>query len=253
MRVTIIDPVVVDGRQRIDPAPGIPGVAIERRSLSFGIASIESRWDDAFAAPGILDAAIRAEADGADAVVVNCMEDPAVDAAREVVRIPVVGPAEASMHLVLCLADRFSILTTERADVPIVREMVERHRMDQRCASIRAVGLPVLGLAEDEEDTFRRLEDAARSAVEEDGAAAVILGCTLLAGLTGRLAGTLAGVPVIDPLAAALHHAHTLVTLGVAHSAVGYPAPAPKPITWPEADVRFGPGLVVAAAERTES
>ena len=242
VRITIIDPVVLDGQVLIDPAPEIPGAVIERCSLAFGTASVESRWDDAFAAPGIIDAAIRAEAAGADAVVVNCMEDPAVDAAREVVRIPVVGPAEAGMHLALCVADRFSILTTEAADIPIVREMVERHRLEHRCASIRAVGLPVLGIGADENDTLRRLTAAAHAAVE-DGAAALVLGCTLFASLADRLAAELPAVPVIDPLSAALHHALTLVRLGVSHSAVGYPAPDAKPISWPAPDVCFGPVL----------
>lgn len=242
MRVTIIDPVVLDERHHIDPAPVIPGVVVERRSLRFGTASIESRWDDAFAVPGIIDAAIRAEEEGADAIVVNCMEDPGVAAVREVARIPVVGPAEAGMHLALCTADRFGILTTEQADLPIVREMVERHRLEHRCASIRAVGLPVLGLADDADDTLRRLARAAREAVE-DGAAALVLGCTLLAGLADRLAAALPGIPVIDPLHAALHHALTLVRLGISHSAVGYPPPAAKHITWPSADVRFGAAL----------
>lgn len=246
MCISIIDPVVLDGRALIDPPPDIPGVVVERLSLTFGTASIESRWDDAFAAPGIIDAATRAEAAGADAVVVNCMEDPAVDAAREVVRIPVVGPAEAAMHLALCVADRFSILTTEPADIPIVREMVERHRLEHRCASIRAVGLPVLGIGANEEDTLRRLLEAARSAVE-DGAAALVLGCTLFATLTDRLAAELPGIPVVDPLSAALHHAVTLVRLGISHSGVGYPAPDAKSITWPAPDVRFGPGLVAGS------
>ncbi|GAA2896959.1 aspartate/glutamate racemase family protein [Microbacterium esteraromaticum] len=242
VRVTIIAPVVL-GEQQLAPAPAVPGLIAEFRSLASGTASIESRWDDAFAVPGILDAAIRAEEAGAQAVVIDCMDDPGLDAAREVVRIPVIGPAQASMHLALTLADRFSIITTLTADIPVVRELVEHNRLAHRCASVRGLGLSPLDLHDDAAATLDAFVDAARAAVEIDGAAAIIAGCTQLSGRTEEVAARLADegieVPVIDPLAAALHHALTLVRLGISHSGVGYPAPAAKQITWPTAGMRF--------------
>lgn len=244
VRITVIAPVVLDGLG-LDPLPVVDGVVAHRVGLRYGTAAIESRFDDAFAVPGILDAAIRAEQDGSDAVVIDCMDDPGLDAAREVVRIPVIGTAEASMHLALCLADRFTILTTAAEDIPIVRELVQHHRLEHRCASIRAIGIGVLDLHADPDDTLQRLAAAGRAAVDEDGAAALIPGCTLLSGTAERLAAHLAitgpAVPVIDPLAAALHHAQTLVRLGVSHSGVGYPPPVAKEILWPGPDSLFGP------------
>ncbi|MBO9626648.1 MAG: aspartate/glutamate racemase family protein [Microbacterium sp.] len=244
VRITIIDPVVLDAPL---PAPDVAGALVERRSLSAGTASIESRWDDAFAVPGIIDAAIRAEEAGAQAIVVNCMDDPGVDAAREVVRIPVVGVAEAAMHLALCLSGRFTIATTTADDVPIARELVARHRLDHRCASIRPIGLPPLGLLDDDAETFRLFADAAVAAIEQDGAEAIIAGCTLLADQVDRLDAHLLAsgidVPVIDPLLAGLHHAQTLVRLGVSHSPLGWPAPDAKDIVWPGAPLRLGPAL----------
>lgn len=43
--------------------------------------------------------AVRAESEGYDAVVLYCFSDPAVDACREVVSIPVVGGGQASCLL----------------------------------------------------------------------------------------------------------------------------------------------------------
>ena len=244
VRITVIAPVVLEGHSTTG-LPVVDGVVLDWQSLSAGTASIESRWDDQFAVPGILDAAVRAEAGGADAIVIDCMDDPGVEAAREVVRIPVVGPAEAAMHLALCLAGRFTIVTTSSGDIPVVRELIERHRLEHRSASIRAIGLPPLGLLEDEEETFRRYTDAAVAAIEQDGAEAIIAGCTLLGDLTERLTAHLIArgldVPVIDPLLAAVHHAQTLVRLGVTQSGVGYPAPVPTEIRWPGPEMQFGP------------
>lgn len=246
VRVAVIAPVVTS-EERLGHVPDVDGVVVKQQPLSFGTNEIESRWDDAFAVPGVIDAAVRAERDGADAVIINCMDDPGLDAAREVVRIPVVGPAQASMHLALTLANRFAIITTSGEDVPIVRELVERYRLEERCSGIRYLGLSPLSLGNDEEQTFRVFLDAARMAVEDDGAAAIIAGCTLLSGKTDRLAEALAeltpAVPVIDPLEAALHHARTLVRLGVSHSGTGYPEPEAKTILWPANDSAplFGP------------
>lgn len=242
VRVTVIAP-VVRGEQVLDPPHAVPGVVAEYRSLASGTSSIESRWDDAFAVPGILDAAIRAEESGAQAIVIDCMDDPGLDAAREVVRIPVVGPAQASMHLALTLADRFTIVTTLAKDIPIVRELVERNRLEHRCTSVQALGLPPADLHHDEGATYEAFAAAARAAVEVEGAAAIIAGCTMLAGRTGRVAARLAAdgidVPVIDPHAAALHHALTLVRLGISHSGAGYPAPTKKQASWPAPGMRF--------------
>jgi len=242
VRITLIAPVVLNER-KLAPAPAVPGVITEFRSLAAGTASIESRWDDAFAVPGILDAAIRAEEAGAQAIVIDCMDDPGLDAAREVVRIPVIGPAQASMHLALTLADRFSIITTLAADLPVVRELVEHNHLEHRCASVRGLGLGPLDLHDDEAATLHAFVDAARAAVHLDGAAAIIAGCTMLSGKTDQVAARLAeegiDVPVIDPLVAALHHALTLVRLGISHSGVGYPAPATKRISWPAPGMRF--------------
>ena len=47
-----------------------------------GPASIESAVDEVLAAPGVVDSAIKAEEDGVQAVVIDCMLDPGLDAAR---------------------------------------------------------------------------------------------------------------------------------------------------------------------------
>ena len=252
VRITVIAPVVLP-EDSDDFFPVVEGVVFDHRSLAAGTDSIESRWDDQFSVPGIIDAAMRAEGAGAEAVIIDCMDDPGLDTVREVVRIPVVGPAEASMHLALCLAGRFTILTTADEDIPVVREIVERNRLEHRSASIRGIGISPLQLHEDPEKTFRRFAEVATIAVREDGTEAIIAGCTLLSDLIDRLSEHLVDVgldvPVIDPRQAAAHHARMLVRLGLSHSAVSYPAPPPTPIVWPGPEMRFG----VAGFERGDS
>jgi allantoin racemase len=241
MRIAVIDPVVSGGWEP-QPLPQIEGVEFVSAFVRIGPASIESRLDDELAAVGILEQAILAAGQGADAIVVNCMDDPGVEPAREMVTIPVVGPAEASTHLAGQLGDTFAILTTSEEDIPVVWELLHQLGAAGRCAGIVALGLPVLELEADPEGTYDRCLEAATAAIE-GGAAVLIAGCTLLSGHTDRLQRDLAArgtaVPVIDPLEAALHHAVTLTRLGIRHSPAAYPPPPDKQITWPEPLVDF--------------
>ena len=241
MHIRVIDPVTTseweEGSRQVFQAAAAEGTEISVVSLAWGPPSIEVRADSAWAAPGILQRVLEAARAGVDAIIINCMDDPGLYAAREMVRIPVVGPAEASMHLAAILAHRFSIVTTDSRDIPSVEELVGRYRMREKLASIRALDIPVLELRDDPEATFRALIESAEQAVLRDGAGAIIPGCTLLAQMAQRAQAELAErgceVPVLNPSAVALKSAEAQVALGYTHSARTFAAPGDKKIIWP--------------------
>ena len=76
-----------------------PDTAISVVCLDKGPASLESQYEDAVAVPQVVLRTVDAEREGADAVIIDCMNDPGLQAAREAVSIPVVGPAQSSMLL----------------------------------------------------------------------------------------------------------------------------------------------------------
>ena len=88
-----------------------PGTEISVASLEYGPQSVEGEYEEAMSVPGILCCAQEAERDGCDAVISDCFGDPGVKAARELVDIPVIGPAEASFLLASALGHRFSVVT----------------------------------------------------------------------------------------------------------------------------------------------
>lgn len=218
-------------------AAATPGTQLEIVSLDWGPASIESRVDDDLAAPGILLCAIQAERDGYEAILISCMNDPGLAAAREAVRIPVVGPAQASMHLAAMLSHRFSIVTTGTNDILVVEELVARYRMTGRLASVRAIGIPVLEIGARREAAQQAVLSVAEAAVLQDGAGAIILGCTLLADLEPQIRSSLLArgidVPLINPALVALKLAETLAALDLSHSLRSYAPPGDKPVSWP--------------------
>jgi allantoin racemase len=220
-----------------------PGTVVRVVTLDWGTASIESYRDEALVVPDILTKAVRAEKAGADAVIIDCMADPGLYAARELVRIPVVGPAQASMHLAAMLGHRFSVLTVSEQDVPEVEEQASRYGLSTKLASARPFNIPVLALDDDVDETVGVLVTVAERTIREDGAHVVIPGCTGLAGLASRIQAELAErgceVPVLDPPYVALKLAESLVDLGQSHSRRTYPSPPVKEIRWP-ADCAFG-------------
>jgi allantoin racemase len=241
MHIRVINPVITSrwekDTQRTYADAARTGTHVSVVSLDWGTASIESYRDDALAVPDILDKVIQAEQEGADAVIIDCMADPGLYAARELVSIPVVGPAQASMHLAAMLGHRFSVLTIFEHDIPAVEDQAARYGLPTKLASVRAINIPVLDLHDDVEATVKALIDAGERAARADGAHVLILGCTGMAGMATQIQAGLAErgceVPVLDPPSVAIKLAESLVDLGQSHSKRTYPHPPAKEIRWP--------------------
>ncbi len=211
-----------------------PDTEISNVFLESGPASIESYFDEAVAVPGIIARVRQAEREGVDAVIINCMGDPGLDAAREVVSIPVVGPCEASMHVAAILGHRFAVITVLDRLLPQLELQAQKYGVGGKLACVRAIDLPVLELEEGREQFVGRAVNEAVEAIEEDGAHVIVLGCTGLAGLAQQTEDALRergyDVPVIDPASTALKMAEVLVDLKLAHSKRTYPYPPEKEI-----------------------
>ena len=236
MRIRVIIPSITKefealGLEQYSPAAR-PGTEISVTLLDRGPASIESRYDEAIAIPDIVRKVVEAEEDRVDAAIIDCMADPGLDAAREMVSIPVVGPAETAMHVAAMLSHRFSVVTVlDRAAF-----MFDRHASKtgtaERLASVRSVNIPVLELG-DTQRVVKALIEQSVKAVREDGAHLIVFGCTGMIGLASDVEGGLkqqgiSDVPVIDPPILAVKMAEALVDAGLAHSKRTYPTPPEK-------------------------
>jgi len=209
------------------------GVAVTQSQIERGPASIECEYDEALAQPDIVAKALAAEQAGADAVVIDCMGDPGMEAAREVLDVPVFGPCQTSMHVASMLAHRFSVLTVLERLAPFFEVRAGRYGVAGKLASVRAVDIPVLDLDRDRDRMVKTLTEQGVRAIEQDGAHALVFGCTGMLGCADALAAALAeaghaGVPVIDPMPVTLRVAAGLVASGLAHSGRTYPAPPLK-------------------------
>lgn len=235
MRLTAISPILGEGfvdEVEKEAAHWVPsGVDLDVRAVRYGVASIESEYDEALCAPPILEQVEEAAADGTDGIFVSCFADPGVAAARERVPVPVVGGFEPAMLTALSLGDRVGIVTVLPNVVPTIRSSVRRHGLAERCSSIRVVDIPVLGL-DDRAEMLKRLHEQARIAVDAGEADVIVLGCTGMSGAAGELQDRLAesgtAVPVIDPTGSSIGWLLHLARLGVTSSRTTYMPPPEK-------------------------
>jgi allantoin racemase len=205
-----------------------PGTEISVVNISEGPRSIESEYEEAMSVPGVLDRVQQAERDGCDAVISGCFGDPGVRPARELVNIPVIGPAEASFLLAAGLGQRFSVVTVLKSVVPMIEHLVDAVGVPSRLASVRTINIPVLGL-QDIETMKVALHREMVAAIEDDDAHVLVLGCTGMMGVAEDLRAKLHHdgfeTPVVSPTAAALRLSETLVGLGLRHSRLTYMRP----------------------------
>ena len=209
-------------------AVAAPGTEVEGRTAHGAPASIEGHFDEVMCAAHLLREVQEAEAQGADAIVVACFDDPAIGACREVATGPVLGICEAGVKAASMIATSFTIVTTLPRSVPVIEELVRRYGMDHQCRRVRSAEIPVLALEEPGSDARGRVRAEILRAIEEDGCEAVLLGCAGMADLTEWLSAE-CGIPVIDGVTAATTFAEALVRAGLRTSKIGaYARPIQK-------------------------
>lgn len=206
-----------------------PGTTILATCPTQGVESIEGHFDEAIAAIGVLEQIKHGRAQGAQGHVIACFGDPGLLAARELASGPVVGIAEAAMHMATMVATRFSIVTTLPRTVVIARHLLQQYGFTHHCAALHAIDLPVLALEDGTGLAQRKVRERCLQAKREDGSGAIVLGCGGMANLAQELTQEL-GIPVIDGVTAAVKMVESLLALGLGtskHGDLAYPNKKP--------------------------
>ena len=182
----------------------------------------------------VVKAVLAAEADGADAVIVNCFDDPGVREARSVARVPVFGICEPSLHFACQLGREFGALVPDLpGQVRYVTGQVREHGLMSRLIEngVRKDGKPYTeAQPEADRDPSTMATRLATQATQlvRDGADVVLVACGGLGEICDRadlhhVDVDERRVPVITPLPVALKHAEMMLDL---HRAQGIPIPS---------------------------
>jgi len=146
--------------------------------------------------------AVYSFSDKYDGIIIGCFYDIGLRESREVSgRAIVAAPCQASLVFASHLGNTFSVLVGRRKWIPKMKENIETYGYGSRLASMRPLGLGVHDFQADISKTGKRLLEEGKTAVEEDGAEVLILGCTAEYGFSEKMQ-TVLNVPVIEAVLA---------------------------------------------------
>jgi len=208
------------------------GCEIGNFTPSHGTHSVESLTDEAYNSPFILEQVIKANKDGYDVIVIDCACDPILEAAREVSKVPVVGPRNTALHFALTLGTRFGVVTVQGQSLKrCIEHGIRKEGLESFNAGVRFLKMPVLDIAKKPEQAQKEILIESRDLIQNYGADVIVLGCTALSHEVNLkpIMDELA-VPIIDPWIIAVKTAFMLVESGLSHSKIAYPFPPKKKI-----------------------
>jgi allantoin racemase len=195
-------------------------------------------YDAGLIAREMYEVAEEAEKDNYDAFVVGSCSDSNARGIKELISdMVIVEPGAAALSVASFIADKFSVLTVKEPGIrAMVMKSVQRLGVESKLASIRHVqSATEVVFPTDEEHRqheARQMVEAAKKAVDEDGAEAVIF-----YSISYRERGVVeiaremldnegyADLPLVDPACAALNYARLLVTCGLKQSKLTYGTP----------------------------
>lgn len=150
-----------------------------------------------------------AEDGESDAFVIGCFSDPGLAACREATSRPVLGIRECAVMAALMQGDTFGVVALGPSSVKRQARAFREMGVADRWVGSAPLGMTV---AESEDDGAYPAIRAAAEKLRQDGAEAVVLGCTGMARHRKPLAAD-CGLPVIEPTQTAAAMALGLVLL----------------------------------------
>ena len=199
-----------------------PDTRLDMFAADSGVPYIESSLEFYFSEVAVARKVIELAQLGYDAVVGTAFLDNGLDAARELVAIPVVGPAKTTLYMAATLANKFAVIAAA-GDLPKhVWAFAKVLGVVDRIVAIPTLQCTVADFLHDEENAVAMTVAMGRHLMEQQGAEALVLGCGATTGLATRVTQEL-GIPVLDPGLTAVKYAEMLVDLGLSHSKRAYP------------------------------
>lgn len=153
----------------------------------------------------------RFKATPADAYIIGCFSDPGLYLCRSELAAPVVGIAEAAYAEAASFGCKFGIVSIVGASIPRHLRQVRAQGLEASLAGDRSLDLGVAGLA-NPDTALPRIIEIGKELRDQDGASALVLGCASMGVYRPQIEAAL-GLPVVDPVQAALMRAWRLLVL----------------------------------------
>lgn len=199
-----------------------PDTQLDMFAADSGVPYIESSLEFYMSEVAVARKVVEVAEMGYDAVIGTAFLDNGLDAARELVSIPVVGPAKTTLYLASTLANKFAVIMAA-GDLPKhVRAFAKVLGVADRLVDVPTLKGTVADFLHDEDNAVAMMIAMGRQLMDKRGAEALVLGCGSTTGLADRVSQAL-DIPVLDPGLTAIKYAEMMVDLGLSHSKRAYP------------------------------
>lgn len=197
--------------EALEPLRFSTGPAIRCATLAQGPPAIESDEQVAAVVEPVCDF-VREHEDDSGAFVIACFSDPGLRQARETCARPVFGMAESGLLTALARGRRFGVISILESSLARHLSYIRELGIEARLAGDLPLGLGVLEL-QDRTVALDRMTTVGARLRDEHGADVIVMGCAGMAALRNPLEDKL-GIPVIEPVQAAVSMAMGTVALG---------------------------------------
>jgi allantoin racemase len=180
---------------------------------------------DTLNAQAVFQAAVSAERDGADAVLVTCFGDPMLHQIRQAVNIPVASIGEASLLAAAMMGERFGIVHISEYNIIETKHKIHQYGLSDRLAGIRPVNETPMeqgGAIFNAAHAIEAFTKVGRELIA-DGAEVLIPACGLMSPALRLAPGVeqdypngfteLDGVPILDVMSCGIKMVETLYAL----------------------------------------
>lgn len=187
-------------------------------------AAMEARnwtpYDSALAEPAFVAGFRRAEAEGCLAVIPDGMLDLGVEAGRSAVRIPVVAPFQAALHLAALAGSRIGHIHYTNSYVPNLWAATQRYGMSSFVVETVGLDIEMIDLAVQLDVVRERIVTLGNDLIKRQAVDVIIASGPGLCPVTicPDWLGAELGLPVIEGIGAPLHLAASLARLRLAQS-----------------------------------
>lgn len=185
--------------------------------------------EHAFAIAGMTQAALNAEKEGVDAIVIESMGDTGLIPCREAVNIPVVGFADTSVRIAQMLGRKFGMVTVGEWQGYAMERLLQSYGLLHRYNGFEALGVQPFFTDIAEEALEPKILQAIIKLIEKNSDTVILAGSYFI-GKSNQLKDALTergyrDIVIIDPFPLAIRFARVLVACGLLHSKKIYANP----------------------------
>ena len=174
-----------------------PETLVDVENLRGGPQSLETAGDVLDSAAAIYQQGKHTSPGECDAILIDCVFDPAVDELQEATGLPTFGPTRVTLPLIELISPNFSIIARTQRQCELLAVIIERYGYGDLLCSLRALDISYEE-AKQEDIFFQIMAAKLEQAITKDHARAIMFGSTTMA-LSKEMREAAHGAPLFMP------------------------------------------------------